>query len=275
MRRAGDQKVQDHQQGRQVCLTNNNPLKSSKSCCFSRYTIELTLLAADEVERILGVRPHLVFNHLKRAKLDPNRDIGQAAQTNRIAEAAYDDFHGFIRRARAAVGRGILFDMHGQCAGYNSTMLGYLVSKEDLNAGNYAADNSSVKALFSRLEGKMTGEEFLAGNMSLGAIFEELGYKAHPSPRQPSPGEEPFYRGGYITRYWGSLSGEDEVDAIQIETPGELKNDVDESVRRRFGKALGQAFAKFYTRYYGEEESVEEDNEDDGDKKEEEKDKAN
>ncbi len=31
-----------------------------------RYTIELSLIAADEVERILGKRPHLIFSHLQR-----------------------------------------------------------------------------------------------------------------------------------------------------------------------------------------------------------------
>ena len=31
-----------------------------------RHTIELSLIAADEVERILGIRPHLVFSHFKR-----------------------------------------------------------------------------------------------------------------------------------------------------------------------------------------------------------------
>ena len=56
----------------------------------------------------------MISNRVLRSKLDPNREVGQAAQGNRIAEEAYNDFHGFIRRAREAVGRGILFDMHGQ-----------------------------------------------------------------------------------------------------------------------------------------------------------------
>jgi len=33
---------------------------------------------------------------------------------NRLAEEAWRDFHGFIEEAKATVGTGILFDMHGQ-----------------------------------------------------------------------------------------------------------------------------------------------------------------
>ncbi len=69
-------------------------------------------------------------------------------------------------------------------------MLGYRVNKETLNALDFPAANSSVRALFSRLSDEgMTGEELLAGKSSLGALWEEAGYKAVPSPRQPNPGK--------------------------------------------------------------------------------------
>ncbi len=74
------------------------------------------------------------------------------------------------------------------------------------------------------------------------------------SSSTPHTGKQAYYRGGYITLTYGSIDGADEVDAIQIETPGELKNDVDESVRRRFGRAMGRAFAEFYRRYYEDDE---------------------
>ncbi len=84
--------------------------------------------------------------------------------------------------------------MHGQCAGYNTTMLGYRVNKEALNSEDFgAAANSSVRALFERLnrgDASMSGEELLAGQAGLGALFEAEGYMAVPSPRQPWPGED-------------------------------------------------------------------------------------
>ena len=92
---------------------------------------------ADEIEVQLGLRPHLVLSNLKRTKLDPNREVNEAAQGNAEAVQAYETFHGFIETASEAVGRGVLFDLHGQSHEQNSTECGYLVRTEDLNSGNY------------------------------------------------------------------------------------------------------------------------------------------
>ena len=47
-------------------------------------------------------------------------------------------------------------------------------------------------------------------------MWEREGYKAVPSPRQPAPNDESYYRGGYITLEYGTIEGKDEVDAIQV-----------------------------------------------------------
>ena len=70
-------------------------------------------------------------------RLDPNREVNEAAQGNAEAVQAYETFHGFIETASEAVGRGVLFDLHGQSHEQNSTECGYLVRTEDLNSGNY------------------------------------------------------------------------------------------------------------------------------------------
>lgn len=76
--------------------------------------------------------PYLVINHLHRSKLDANREIGEAAQGNAVAEAAWTHFHTFINDAqldlqtrfgtsivKSSTGssitgiRGLFFDMHG------------------------------------------------------------------------------------------------------------------------------------------------------------------
>ncbi len=49
-----------------------------------------------------------------RSKVDVNRDIDEAAQGDPTATEVYNDFHNYIEGARAIIGRGILFDIHGQ-----------------------------------------------------------------------------------------------------------------------------------------------------------------
>ena len=146
---------------------------------------------------------------MKRSKLDPNREIDEAAQGDEIAIAAYNEFHGYISAAISAVGgRGILFDIHGQVYKHsslllksvcnlihpqkhlqNSTELGYLLLTSELNDGIYDAELTSVRALAA--ETGLSGELLLCGEVeSLGALYEEQGFNALPSPRQPAPSKD-------------------------------------------------------------------------------------
>lgn len=68
----------------------------------------------------------------------------------------------------------------------NSTEVGYLISKTDLNEENYNASASSVLTLSS--ESGLDGRTLMTGPDSFGAKLEEEGYHAVPSPRQPFPG---------------------------------------------------------------------------------------
>ncbi len=67
-----------------------------------------------------------------RIKLDPNRAIDEAAQGDPTAEGVYNDYHFYLEQAKQIVGRGILFDLHGQAHGQNSTEMGYLLLPEEL-----------------------------------------------------------------------------------------------------------------------------------------------
>ena len=68
----------------------------------------------------------------------------------------------------------------------NSTEVGYVISKEDLNAMVYDAAKSSVRSLAKR-SGLGCGE-LVAGELSFGGFLESEGYNAVPSPRQKYPG---------------------------------------------------------------------------------------
>ena len=73
----------------------------------------------------------------------------------------------------------------------NSTEVGYVISKEDLNAMVYDAAKSSVRNLVKR-SGLGCGE-LVAGELSFGGFLEREGDNAVPSPRQKYPGLLSFY----------------------------------------------------------------------------------
>ena len=147
-------------------------------------------IAAKYLE-LSGKTPHLIISNLKRSKLDANREIGEAAQGDPIAEAAYNQFHGFIQDARAAIAgagqRGVLFDIHGHVHAHGYTELGYLLYKSKLIASNYDMPRSSVRKLASDWESQVSGQELIAGNSSLGEFMQNLGYDAVPSFTKPAP----------------------------------------------------------------------------------------
>ena len=111
------------------------------------YTIKLLEHAANEIAKKMdGKRPHVVISNLRRyyfrdtvwkgfqfvkfswnltfhfhscffhlrSKLDPNREILEAAQGNSLAEKVYKEFHSAINDAKKVVKRGLIIDFHGQ-----------------------------------------------------------------------------------------------------------------------------------------------------------------
>lgn len=212
------------------------------------YTRSIALRAAAKVEELAGRPPHVIVSLLHRSKMDPNRLEEEAAQGNHEAVGAYRDFHARIAKVVESLeGPGLLLDFHGQAHKQNSTEIGYLISKEELNSGDLGS-STSINALVARV-GQDSLRELVAGEGGLGAYLEGEGCRAVPSPRQPSPGGEKYFRGGEITRMYGSREG-GQVDAIQLEMPAEMRYQGGREVRHRFADSLGEAIHKFYTRYY-------------------------
>jgi len=213
------------------------------------YTRSIALRAAAKVEALAGRPPHVIVSLLHRSKMDPNRLEEEAAQGNQGAVAAYRDFHARIAKVVESLeGPGLLLDFHGQTHKQNSTEIGYLISKEELNSGDLGS-STSINALVARVGRQGSLRELVAGESGLGAYLEREGCRAVPSPRQPSPGDEKYFKGGEITRMYGSRDG-GQVDAIQLEMPAEMRYQGGREVRHRFADALGEAIHKFYTRYY-------------------------
>ena len=61
-----------------------------------------------------------------------------------------------------------------------------------------------------------------------------------------STGDFAYYSGGYITKRYGR----DDFDAIQVETPRDLRIESGEEGREHLGHALGMAISDFFMFHY-------------------------
>lgn len=223
-------------------------VKDSANCAVIRgkdpYTQEMTLAVAKEICRLTsGYRPHIVFNNLSRSKLDPNRDKDEAAFGVPDANQAWDEFMGFIRSAKSHMAQGLLIDIHGHSHPEGWIELGYLISKTNLDSGNFSASDTSIYAL-SRRRLDTPFEELLRGRQSLGMFIEEqnMNYVCVPSPSNPGPNGGNYFPGKYIISAHGSkVSGE--VDAIQVELPMWIR---ERAERPKFAAVLAKAILKYY-----------------------------
>ena len=199
--------------------------------------------------RLTGRTPHLIISNIHRSKMDPNREKEDATQGNSQAVFAYNEYHNTITQAKNSFGGlpGLVIDIHGQSHDKNTTELGYLIKKAALNSGNYDNSELSIKALVRRENADL--DDYIYGRKSLGALFEDAGYKAVPSPRQPSPGTDLYYRGGYTTQVHGSRDG-GQVDAIQVEIPGEIRIEGGKKLRKQFSTSLANILEKFFSANY-------------------------
>jgi hypothetical protein len=169
-----------------------------------------------------GRYPHVIISRLHRRKLDPNREIGEAAQDNPFAEHAWREFHRFVEAATgtvtASAGRGLYLDLHGHGHEIQRLELGYLLTSSELALSDEALEalvaESSVRAL--ALESSESFTQVIRGTNSLGGLLAARGYQAVPSPADPDPGGNPYFSGGYNTRRHGSRDG-GTVSGIQIE----------------------------------------------------------
>lgn len=220
-------------------------------------TEELARQFAAAVHDATGGWPHVVICRLRRTKLDANRDLAEAAQGNRYAEQAWQEWHRYLRTARDRVRSeweaGFYIDLHGHGHEIPRLELGYLLSDSAMNLadgilnGPYYVENSSVRELVAR-SGR-TLSELLRGPLSLGTLMEERGFPAVPSQSQPSPADNPYFTGGYNTethtsRHGGTVSG------VQIECN---YTGVRDSVANRaaFALALTEALEVYLEEHFG------------------------
>lgn len=205
-----------------------------------------------------GQAPHIVISHLRRTKLDPNREIVEAAQGNRFAEQAWREFQGFIDRGTQAVldqhDTGFYVDLHGHGHPIARMELGYLLSASDLEQSDVLLDapqnpeKSSVRALWHRTDASFSA--LIRGPESLGGRIATAGLRAVPSPGEPHPGGEPYFTGGYNTARHGSQEDGVGVSGVQIELPFPGYRDTATN-RAVVADRLARALEEFMLAHYG------------------------
>ena len=204
-----------------------------------------------------GGEPHIIISRLRRTRLDPNREIVEAAQGSEFAEQAWREYHGFVRMARTRVaedyGRGFYVDLHGHSHPVPRVELGYLLTGNDLSRSDAALnavrfpEQSSIRSLARRVD--LSFADIVRGPESLGALLFDERITTVPSPLIPDPHGEPFFSGGYSTRRHGSLDG-GVIDGVQIELHNPGIRDTDRN-RQRFAGALARSLKSFLETHYG------------------------
>lgn len=220
-------------------------------------TQELARAFADELKRQAQGQVHLIISQLHRSRLDPNREIKEAAQGNPAAERAWREFHAAIEGAIAAAvtrhGFAFLIDLHGHAHPIARLELGYGLNATQLNRSDGDFDRagliavSTLRDLHARRGG--SGAELLRGPRSLGTLLAERGLRSVPGGAEPQPGTGPFFSGGYITQRHAGAAGTVKVDGVQIECPRPGVRDTAEN-RARFARIAAEALLIFLREQY-------------------------
>jgi hypothetical protein len=209
-------------------------------------TQDLARRIAAEVKKQTGKTMPLIISHLHRSKLDPNREIKEAAQGGKTAEKIWHEYHDLIDQAlKAAVarhGRAFFIDLHGQSHKDVRVELGYMHSVIDLAKPKEEIDSSDFQKsgsiqLLAELNPSVAYSDLLFGPESLGAMIEVRGFHATPSPRMALP-SEPYFRGGYTVYRHAKASAS--VAGVQIEANRIRLRDTPEN-RQKFAESLVQA----------------------------------
>ncbi len=217
-------------------------------------TQDLARRIAEEIRKKTGRQMDLIISHLHRSKLDPNREIKEAAQGDAVAEKVWAEYHAFIDQALTAAvarhGRAFLIDLHGQAHKDIRVELGYMHS-----AADYAQPEATLKGqafaakgtlkLITDLHSDVPYTDILTGPQSLGALIEERGFPATPSPRMPVP-SEPYFRGGYTV--FRHVKAERNVAGLQIEANRIRLRDTPEN-RQRFAESLVSALQVYLPKW--------------------------
>jgi hypothetical protein len=222
-------------------------------------TVPLSEMIIEELEKRYGGKPHAIISRLSRSKLDPNRDLEEAAQGDPTAVAAWHRFHDSAQKACNSVmkksGVGLLLDIHGHRHLDQRVELGYLIkadilkqSDAELNTNAALIASTSIRELDKR--SPQSFAELVRGPQSLGGLLELRGFRCMPGPSKATPAFlAGYFSGAYdVTAHGSSKSGT--VSAIQVECPWNNVRDTPEN-QRRFAIALAESLGVYFEVHFG------------------------
>ena len=235
------------------------PDRDCTGCVYVRdsRTQELIRQISDAIFEEFGCYPYIIINRLHRKKLDANRDIGDAADGDPMAEQAWMEFHDYIQASKDSVtqnfGKGLYIDLHGHGHDIQRLELGYRISRSELQMSdgelNGLVNEASIRNLVYNNLSNLTLSQLLRGGDSFGELYENEFFPAVPSQTDPFPmGSEPFFSGGYNTvRHGSEIEGV--IDGIQIECNWEgVRNTSDN--REVFATATAHALRSYLEKHY-------------------------
>lgn len=238
------------------------PDRNCTGCSYARdlNTQEVTRALRNAIYTRTGCYPHLIINLLHRKKLDANREIIEAADSNALAEQAWYDFHGFVEAAEDSVakyfGRGLYIDMHGHGHSIQRLELGYLLYLSELQLPDstlalpYYSNVSSLKRLADDNLQALNLPELLRGPQSFGALMAVKNYPSVPSPQDSFPETgEPYFNGGYNTNRYTSSNNGSVLSGLQIESNYTGVRDNATNISR-FADSLASSIVQFLQWHY-------------------------
>jgi hypothetical protein len=193
------------------------------------FTIETALEIKNSLFNATGCYPHIVISHLKRNKLDPNRNLKDGACENDEAVSAWNEFHNFIKEAQdkantAHNNQTFFVDLHGHGNSIQRIELGYLLYDDELELSDNTLNTtkyinySSIKNLALNNQNNYTHAELLRGSKSFGTMLSSNNYPSVPSQSIPYPGTNTnYFSGGYNTANHTSYSDGVSINGLQME----------------------------------------------------------
>jgi len=208
-----------------------------------------------------GRYPHVIICNIDRQKIDCNREIIEGAQGDADTILAWNEYHTFIQIAKQAVissyGRGLLIDLHGHGHSIQRLEIGYNTDSGDLFKSALTSSdqyNSSIRELGDR--SRLTFDQLVRGDLSLGTLLQSRGYPSVPSTTNPDQGtvsgvNNPYFTGGYTVEIYGSKGSKSgAINAIQIECNYTgVRNS--SSNRAAFASALTDALDLYFPLHVG------------------------
>lgn len=221
-------------------------------------TQDMARRMAAEIFARTGKRPHVVLSLIHRRKLDPNREIVEAAQGDPNAEIAWHEYHGALDAARAEAERqfGFAFvvDSHGHGHTIQRIEFGYLVKNAELSLTDAQLEHPAYGEHTScRSHAHLPGlhfPSFLRGPRSLGALFVQRGYPSVPSPDMPGPDGAPYFEGLYTNEAHGSRDNFGNSQAVIMETHWDGLRDTT-AARIAFARAFAASIHDFLYDQWG------------------------